>query len=70
MTEKQSIDNLLHLTSSEERIYLSPSPVGYWISHDKHVKFGVYTKPKWLWRKMTKILLGWGYEEAKNKTNQ
>lgn len=60
------MDNLLHGTSSAVgKISLPPSPVGYWISHDNHVKFGVYTKPKWLWRRMTKILLGWGYEDAK-----
>lgn len=47
------------------RVWHTPAPVGYWVSYDGHVNFGIYKKPKWLWRKMVKILLGWDYRDDK-----
>jgi len=45
------------------KFYSIPKPVGYWVLHDNYTHFEVYKKPKWLWRKMTKILLGWNYKD-------
>ena len=39
-----------------------PKPIGYWIiCGNWHLE--VHKKPKWLWRKMSKILLGWEYKD-------
>ena len=37
--------------------------VGYWVISET-CNIGLCKKPKWLWRKMTKILLGWEYKGA------
>jgi hypothetical protein len=42
-------------------IFTPQKPVGYWIISENWF-LPVYKKPKWLWRKMTKILLGWEYK--------
>lgn len=41
-------------------------PIGFWVTYDGNTKYGVFKKPKWLHRKMTKILLGWSYETNKD----
>jgi hypothetical protein len=41
-------------------------PIGYWVISEKNYR-SVYKKPKWLVRKMTKILLGWEYKDDKSK---
>lgn len=67
MTTNDREQIILSTLGSIERCGITiQKPIGYWVISEKNYR-SVYKKPKWLVRKMTKILLGWEYKDDKSK---